>query len=87
MINKLSPYLDVVLRGLGGNFRISKRGVPHIVLKTNKQTYSICWFKRSRIYRLFYLYPTYLTQTKVDFNNFTDLQKFFLSKEGEYVIQ
>jgi len=81
MRDKLSPYLDIILKNIGGYFRISKKGVPHIVLERPEMTYSICWFKKRKKYRLFYPYPSYdKKQEKRDFTNITNLQQFLLKK-------
>lgn len=40
------------------NFRWSYNGVPHIVLKLKSKTYSVCYFGREKIYRVFHPYPS-----------------------------
>ena len=38
-------------------FRWSRRKVPHVVLQLGSKTYSICYFGKDGLYRVFYPYP------------------------------
>ena len=43
----------------GGDLRISWNGVPHLVYPNNiKPQYSIAYFKREKLYKVFYPYPS-----------------------------
>lgn len=59
MPKTLRPIMDL-LGELGCkllHFRWSRRGVPHIILQLGSKTYSICYFKSVKLYKVFYPYP------------------------------
>lgn len=58
-----------------GTVRISKQGVPHITVRRNNITYSICYFYRSNTWRVFFPYPA-KEQEKISFNNFDDTVQY-----------
>lgn len=70
------------LESYGVTSRWSKRGVPHLVV-TNiinpvNGTYSIAYFGKTKIYRIFSPYPSYgQPQTKQDFLSIEEVIKFF----------
>ena len=41
----------------GGELRVSRRGVPHLVVKGERGTCSACWFGRGGFFRIFYPFP------------------------------
>ena len=55
---------------IGGRFRLSRLGTPHIVLTVRNQSYSICYFAKMDNWRLYDNYPSYgESQEKIDFGN------------------
>lgn len=55
-------------------FRISKRGVPHIVVNSY---FSICWFNTTKIYRIFSEYATQDNHKIVDCKTYDEVINFF----------
>lgn len=50
---------DEIKDFIGGDIRISWQGVPHLLYpNAKKPKYSICYFKKSNKFRLFYPYPS-----------------------------
>ena len=60
------------------HFRISKKGVPHTLIEYRGHTFSVCYFGKSNIYRIF-LYDDYQENSKL-----LDIE---LSKGGSFNIQ
>ena len=56
--------------------RFSKRSVPHIVVYTDDNTYSIMYFKRTDRWRIFYPYPSN-SQVKFDEPTFGQVEEYF----------
>jgi len=70
LAGKLQPY------AYSCRSRISARGVPHLIVVTDRLTYSICFFERSKTWRLFYPYPS-STQTKINFKSEDLIVRYF----------
>lgn len=69
---KLKPYV------LGSQTRFSAKGVPHLVVWNFTITYSLCFFGRSRTWRLFFPYPSAGgIQTRKDFPTIDSIVEFF----------
>lgn len=58
--------------------RISSKGVPHIVVNSY---YSICYFRKTNIFRVWEGYATIENKKIKDFNNEDDLISFFMKME------
>ncbi len=74
--NPIEKRLTSLTKKIGGEVRISKRGVPHIVIAKGDTTYSIAYMGRKRFWRVFYPYPSN-NQKKKNFSNIEQLQLFF----------
>jgi len=58
-------------------FRTSRKGVPHVVVDTPHQTFSVCWFSKSRIFRVFFPYPSYGERmTRADFETLEGVETY-----------
>ena len=51
-------YLELVKEFDSVIFRWSKYGVPHLVITTKVSTFSVCYFRRSKIFKSFSPYPS-----------------------------
>lgn len=51
-------YLELVKEFDSVIFRWSKYGVPHLVITTKVSTFSVCYFRRSKIFKIFSPYPS-----------------------------
>jgi len=60
---------------IGGELRISRRGVPHIVVSDH----SVCWMGRNRVYRVFYPYGAD-PQSRKDFVDVAGVQEFLTNR-------
>lgn len=58
-------------------FRWSFNGVPHLLLESGGMVYSLCFFKKNRLWRVFYPYMTE-SKTKVDFSTYQEAISFIL---------
>ena len=57
--------------------RFSIKGVPHLLLNGGDNIiYSICYFKKSRLFKIFYPYPA-KKQTKVICKEWINVLEFF----------
>ena len=62
---------------LKGHLRISRKGVPHIIVSRHGTSFSICRFGKRKIWRVFYPYPSYLRpQIKKDFSSIIGVINF-----------
>ena len=52
-MSKAERILKQIQIRIGGNVRISRRGVPHLVVSCHAKLYSICYFARSRMLKVF----------------------------------
>lgn len=50
-----------------GRIRTSKKGVKHAVVSVGSITYSIMWFRRTNMFRVFWPYPSNV-QEHIDFD-------------------
>lgn len=58
-------------------FRWSRRGVPHILVTTTGETFSVCYFGKDRIYRVFSPYYSQGNpQIKRDFEELRDIIRY-----------
>jgi len=58
-------------------FRTSRKGVPHVVVDTLYQTFSICWFSKSQIFRVFFPYPSWdQKMTRADFETLEGVKTY-----------
>lgn len=60
---------------LGGESRISSRGVPHVIVKKNGVSISVCWMGEKRVWRVFWPYPGF-EQKRESFQKKDELVKF-----------
>lgn len=51
--------LTELTKKIGGTVRISKKGVPHIVVEGNNCKYSVAYFSSTNTFRVFWPYPSY----------------------------
>lgn len=79
LLEKVMPYIKYPII-----YRISRLGVPHLVVTTKKKRYSICYFRKTRTFRIFFPYPSLINrQTKIDFYLASDVINYFnLKMEG-----
>ena len=76
-----SEYIKKIIQSasflLGGNFKPTNRGVPRIILKTKKTTYSIVYSYKFLNWKIFYPYPEIPEkQTKLYFENIFKLMEY-----------
>lgn len=63
--------------------RVSLRGVPHIVVDRKPFCYSVAYFGKTRVYRVFYPYAVFNSkQTKWDFKDEDEVIRFFTELSG-----
>lgn len=62
-------------------FRWSHKGVPHLLAEVNNVIYSICYFSRYDLWRVFYPYQQD-EQRKQDFNSIVKVIEFFTGVEN-----
>jgi len=59
----VSGYLERAYRELWEEFnnvvfRWSKKGVPHIIVTTSVSTFSVCYFRRAKVFRVYSPWPS-----------------------------
>ncbi len=58
-------------------FRESRKGVPHVVVDAEYQTFSVCWFSKSQIFRVFFPYPSWdQKMTRADFKTLEGVESY-----------
>ena len=65
---------------LCGTFRVSNKGVPHIIVRciAIERSYSVAYFGKSKTWRVFFPYMEFdVKQTKWDFKTEDEVLKFF----------
>lgn len=63
------------------NYRTSARGVPHVVVSTGYETFSVCYFGKTRTYRVFWPYPSWGRRTnKADFEDLEGVKKYIFGQ-------
>jgi len=64
---------------LGGEFKISQRGVPYFVIRNFKgQDYSVCYFGKTRNWKIFWPYLDYSgNQQRCTVKDINELRIFF----------
>jgi len=60
---------------VGGYARISRHGVPHVIVKVGNTVYSACYFGSTNTWRVFYPYPSD-NQHKITFKSSEEAIKF-----------
>ena len=81
--------LQEVMELLGGldceflRFRWSRNDVPHVVLQLHSQTYSVCYFRCSKTYRVFFPYGTMDKQSKRNFETAQEVVDFIANRKEE----
>ena len=64
-------------------FRRSKKGVPHIVVVTDTNTFSVCYFGKSKVFRVFHPYPSFgENQVKATFSDVECVVEYILGTIG-----
>ena len=56
---------------------LSKKGVPHLVVNFKGIQYSVCYFKKSHSFRVFWPYMDFDNQNKIELKLWTDVINFF----------
>ena len=64
-------------------FRWSRNDVPHIVLQFHSQTYSVCYFRHTKTYRVFFPYGTGDRQEHQDFGTAQEIVDFISYRKEE----
>lgn len=68
----IKPFVSTV------KARFSRRNVPHLVVSTKDNTFSIYFFKNTRTWRIFYPYPSHdKPQVKFDVPSFGQVVEYF----------
>lgn len=72
----MNPFniMTEVAEEIGGEYKVSQRNVPYVVIKYKGEKASVCYFKKTNIFRLFYPYPGD-AQEKIDFSSKEELLK------------
>jgi hypothetical protein len=70
---------------VGGIYRVSRRGVPHIIKKIGDITYSACFFIKGNFWRVFYPFGRFgqFEQTKITMDCADDVKIFLGKKHNE----
>ena len=76
----LPSKLGLVKDIIGGTPRISKRGVPHLIIGGSGVYGSVCYFKKTHVWKFFYPYPSDI-QTVKTFQDLVDLIEFIQGGE------
>lgn len=74
----IKDRLQRVATQVGGIYRISNRGVPHLVVSGGSGMCSVCYFGSTRTWRVFYPYPG-RDQNKMDFKDESNLVSYLLN--------
>jgi hypothetical protein len=61
---KIAEKVRAMAEKLGGEFRISRKCVPSIFVKKEDMTFSIAWFEKDKVWKVFYPFGE-VEQTKV----------------------
>jgi len=70
--------INRVSKRVGGFVRVSKKGTPHIIVRTTNMVYSIVYFKRTNSFRIHYPYPSNNNSQFIkDFKTENDLEEYF----------
>ncbi len=65
------------LLGSTAYYRTSRKGVPHVVVDAEYQTFSVCWFSKSQIFRVFFPYPSWgQKMTRADFKTLEEVESY-----------
>jgi hypothetical protein len=79
MPSKAERVLGSLQRRVGGEVKISQRGVPHLVV----QNLSACYFGKNKLVRVFTNYGQFIEpQEKFDFKEWTEAASFIEDKLG-----
>ena len=81
----LQPIMEA-FESLGCEFlrhRWSRNDVPHVVLQFRSKMYSVCYFGRSKTYRVFWPYGTYGEQNHRNFCTVQEVVDFVAGGVGE----
>ena len=73
---KIKRMNERALQQIGGRLRISSNGVPHIIRTIGGITYSYCYFKKTKLWKLFWPWPSFDGQQKRVFKELTPLVKY-----------
>lgn len=73
--NNAESKLKIIKRYFDGEYRVSQRKVPYLILPGGN--YSVCWFGRLRIYRTFSGFGTKNNQVYKDFKTHIELVNHF----------
>lgn len=72
VIDLVKPYVTKAY------IRESKKGVPHVVIGTNDNSFSVTYFLKTRTFRVFHPYPSFdREQTKRDFKQPREIAALF----------
>lgn len=80
--NKKYNYIIEVLKNVEGvnlQEKISKKGVPLLVVKVKDITHSVCYFGKSNSYRIFFPFPSE-QQERLDLKNQQEVIVYFSNK-------
>lgn len=79
-LSKPERLLQNLNRVVQGDYRISRRGVPHIVVNN---FHSIAYFGKSKLFRIFDNYASGLPQNVIDFKHPHEVVNYFKSITNE----
>ena len=66
-------------RVFDSDLEISRRGVPHLLILREGTIYSVCYFSRSRMFRIFYPFGSF-NEKKFDIKLRGEVVSYFTSK-------
>jgi len=76
--NEIIIKVKAMAESIKGRYRVSGRGVPHIVVTMGKIKYSVCYFATNNLWRIFYPWGTYgIEQTKITIKGSEKVIGFF----------
>ena len=76
--SQIQARMESLARAIRGECRFSRRGVPHVVVRG---TVSVCWFERSRRYRVFWPFGVH-PQHRADCRDVIEVQAAIAKAEG-----
>jgi len=73
---KIKLKVGMVANIIGGEYKVTRSGVPIIIKKTNKTTFSIVYVSKEDKWKAFYPWPSSV-QEKIYFESLDNLIEFF----------
>jgi len=82
---KILSRLEELNKELKGEYRISQRKVPYLLVQKGDVAHSVCYFGGRGLFRVFFPFPG-SNQTRLDFSNERSVVAYFNSNGKDYVV-